>query len=296
MIAPPASEARVNAVATYLHEYVYGAGGLEARLSKTCRGLLRDTRIAVPDAPTVEQRRAVGAKPDERLVGLFTTPPAVIWVFPSEADLLGIDPIDVFGEELGHRFHFDHDLRAARIPVLASASGMRCLGPHDQGGRPMGAAALDVLEAPPYHDAHYCPVCHSVRDLAHAAFLLYYARTTTWLAAQPHEVPLGIGGTIPVMRRDIACAQFDLTRANDAGMLSNQQGELRSCCRLLDKAQCALRGILDREQISAAYAPVFEAAWACAVLTHSHFVWKLHGDDPAMRLSDLQVIKAFEQT
>ena len=64
----------------------------------------------------------------------------------------------------------------------------------------------------------------------------------------------------------------------------------------LDAAQAALVGILNRDQMSAAFAPVKKAAWACAVLTHSHFVYKFHGDDPALRLSDLQVIKAFSGT
>jgi hypothetical protein len=293
VISPPTTRTRADEVAALLSSYLYAPGGFAAMLSRNCRALLKDTTISVPPAPTAAQLGSVHAKADEHLMGIFTTPPARIAVFANEADALGIDPRDILKEELGHRFHFDHDLREARIPVLASASGVLCHGPHDMGGRPMGAAALDVLEKPPVHDTGYCPVCHSVRDMAHATFLLEYARETTWLAAQPEEVPLGIGGTVPVMRRDIACAQFDLTRANDAGMLVNQQGELRDACRLLDLAQAALVGILNRDQMSAAFAPVKKAAWACAVLTHSHFVYKFHGDDPALRLSDLQVIKAF---
>ncbi len=294
MISPPTTQARADAVAAELSAYLYEPGGFASRLSKNCRALLKDTRIAVPLQPTAAQLGSVGAGKDEHLMGIFSTPPALINVFANEADVMGIDPRDILKEELGHRFHFDHDLRPARIPVIATARGdLLCRGPHDMGGRPMGAAGLDVLEQPPIHDVQYCPVCHGVRDMAHATFLLEYARETTWLAAQPDEIPLGIGGTIPVMRRDIACAQFDLTRANDAGMLGHQQGELRAACRLLDSAQCSLQGILTRDQMSAAFAPVKAAAWACAVLTHSHFVYKFHADDPALRLSDWQVIKAF---
>lgn len=294
VISPPATPEQLNHTARVLHEYLWARGGLASLFSKPCLDLLREIQIIIPPAPTPAQLGSVHAGSAEHLLGLMTTPPKRVFVFTSESIALGVDVRDIVKEEIGHAMHFDHDLRPARIPVLARADGaLVCRGPHDLGGKPQGAAALEVLDDPPIHDARYCPVCHATEQAAHAVFLNEYARETTWLTAQPGEVPLGIGGTVPVMRRAIACAQFDLTRANNAGMLERQQGELRNACRLLDAAQAALRGILDRNQIAAAYEPMRKAAWACAVLTHSHFVHKLHGNDPALAISDLALIKAF---
>ncbi len=294
MISAPATREQTDRIAAELHDYLWKPGGFASLLSPACRALLKETQIIVPAAPTVAQLGSVGAGRDEHLLGLMTTPPKRIFVFANETAALGVDPRDVVKEEIGHAMHFDHDLRPARVPILGSAQGIVCHGLHGMGGTPQGAAALEVLDAPPTHDARYCPVCHAVQAMAHALFLLEYARETTWLAAQPGEVPLAIGGTVPVMRRAIATAQFDLTEANHRDMLEKQQGELRAACRLLDKAQTSLVGILDRDQISAAYEPVKQAAWAVAVLTHSHFVHAKYDSDPALRISDLQLIKAFK--
>ena len=258
--------------------------------------LLDETKIWVPLQPTPAQLGSVGATSEERLLGLMTTPPKQIYVFANESLATGISPRDIVKEEIGHAMHFDHDLRPARIPVFATRDGLLCRGPHDMGGRPMGAAALEVIEHPPYHEHGFCPACHPVRDMAHALWLNEYARETTWLTAQPREVPLGIGGTIPLMRHDIACAQLDLTRANDRNMFTNQQGELRDACRLLDAAQASLIGILDRNQISAAYEPLKKATTAVTVLTHSYFVHKKYQGDPALAMSDLQLLKVFRPT
>jgi hypothetical protein len=293
VISPPASRAQTDAIAADLHQYLHAPGGFLAMLAPSCRKLMAETQVVVPDTPTQAQLDSVHAGHDEHLLGLMTTPPKRVHVFANESIRLGVDPRDIVKEEIGHAMHFDHDLRPARIGILGGKRGMLCSGPHDMGGRPMGAAALEVIAHPPYDDPEYCPVCHPVRDLAHATWLLEYARETTWLTAQPQEVPIGIGGTIPLMRHDIACAQLDLTRANDKHMLGRQQGELRDACRLLDKAQMALVGILDRDQISAAFEPLAQARMACTVLTHSYFLHKHKG---GLAVSDTQLLRVFRPT
>jgi hypothetical protein len=293
MIVPPATAEQVQEMTGVLHDFLFRAGGFDSLLNPRLQGLVRDTRIGVEATPTPAELSAVSAGPGDQLLGLFTSPHPTIRVFANSCLALGEDPTNVLEHELGHRFGFDHDLRTARIPVLSSEMGPLCLGPHDAAGNPLGAGALEVLDDPP-GGAQYCPVCHAHSDAADAVMLLEGLSENAWLAAQPHELPLGLGGTIPLMRRRLACAQLDLVRAQGAGMFPDRAGEVRSAARLLHQAAFHLHGILDPEAVTTAQPSMKEAWRAVYTLTWAYFLRHNHGDDPNLRVSDLQLIAAFQ--
>jgi hypothetical protein len=287
MIVAPATPEQVSEMLGVVHQFLFKPGGFDSLLNPRLQGLVRDTAIGVEATPTPQELSAVGAGPGDQLLGLFTSPHPTIRIFANSCLALGEDPTNVLEHELGHRFGFDHDKRPARIPVLSSEMGPLCLGPHD------GAGALDVLDNLP-NGPMYCPVCHAHSDSADAVMLLEGLSENAWLAAQPHELPLGLAGTVPLMRRKLACAQLDLVRAQGMGLFPDRAGEVRSTARLLHQAAFNLHGILDPDAVTHAQ-PAMKEAWrAVYTLTWAYFLRHNHGDDPNLRVSDLQLIAAFQ--
>lgn len=278
---PPATKQQTDDMRGFLQHWLWAPGGFAAELAPKDRRLLHETILAVSDAPTQRMLVSVGATgPDSHLLGLFNTPAPEIRIFANEILVTGYQPEDVFEHELGHRLKFDHDLRPARMPYIANAQTGRvhCAGPHDVAGHTMGAAALDLPASMAQRHINPCPVCNMHSDLADALALITGLREDAYLAAQPHELPLGLGGTIPLMRSRIACAQLDLmVAAQDA--LVGRTGEIHNASHLYNQAQRALAGILDPEAVTLAYPPIRIAWRATYTINHGYFVRKYHPDD-----------------
>ncbi len=293
MATPPASEAERAAMAGFVTGWLWQPGGFADDLATRDKALIKATTIIVSAAPMQQQLNAVNATgAGQHLLGLFTTPPAVIHLFANEILATGYAPQDVLEHELGHRLKFDHDRRAARMPVIHADGdpAPRCTGPHDISGHTMGAAFYDSVEDRAKTDR--CPVCHIHDDTAVALMLLEGLREDAYLAAQPHELPDPWGGTIPLMRRRLACAQIDLGQVAGMEAMAGRGGEVREQAHLLNQAQHALTGILDPEAVSLAY-PHLRKAWrAAATLNAGYWLRVTHPHDLAQ--SDLMLNEAFQ--
>jgi hypothetical protein len=278
----------VAEMAGVVNAYLRGPGGLLERLSHREREEALHTHIhVVANAPLslLVMERATG--PDDHLLGLFTNPNPTIQLFCADIAAVGYDPVWVLDHELGHRFGFDHDLHTARAAMVATPSGVLCTGIHDLRGAPLGVEALKAVEQDPA-GINPCPVCRLYDTTVHAHGLLQDLTERAMLAAMPTELHLGLGGTIPLARGDIATAQLAVHEV--AAMLPDRLGELRDFSRQLAAVQKALKGWLTPAQVGAAV-PLARAARSTAYTINQAY-WIRH-NHPVVEARDLDTIAAF---
>lgn len=242
--------------------------------------LLVHTEIAVEQTASRADMAATGTPAGFTLLGIYTYPPPLIRVFADGVLGTHHDPVDVVSHELGHRFGFDH----SRFPVstglmVGADGGVHCSSFHPEAAQPTGWLAEPEVAA---HDDQSCPFCRLHSRTAEVEKLADGLRRRAWLAAQPTLIPLGLGGTIPLMRRKLTEAHEALLACADT--FPDRRGEVRDVDRLLHVTEERLAGHLTTEQVT----PVWEAAYAAwnasYSLTHSYF---LHTRHPGEVLRDL---------
>lgn len=244
----------VDMMAGSVWNALYGPTGVVHLLPDEERQMLFDTEIVVEDKPSKRDlalvAEDVGA--DGKLLGLFTHPPSKIQLFASSIIAVGYDPVDVATHELGHRLNYDHSLRKANVALV---------------GRREGPAEARVLIS-----GDSCPVCLLHSRLADVVMLLDGLRKRAHLQ---HEIPLGLGGTIPLAAKKTAEARSNL--ALIATSMPNRQGEIRELDSMLDQLQHALAQHLTPEAVSAAYILAYRAWDRAYDLNHAYWLQTIYG-------------------
>lgn len=215
--------------------------------------MLVDTTIYVCDEPTKHDISLVAEDvgDDGKLLGLFTHPPSVIQLFAANIIEVGYDPVDVITHELGHRFNYDHSLRPANVAMTAKV-----------GGEPRVRSLI----------ADDCPVCLVHRKLADTTMLLDGLRKRAHLQ---HEIPLGLGGTIPQCYQEVTEARSTLAMVT--AMMPGRAGQIRNLDGMLNQLQVALSQWMSPEDVSEAYALAYRACDRAYDLAHAYWLNALYG-------------------
>lgn len=256
-----------------------GPNALAASLSPEYADLLGTTVIEVHDHPSGRDLRLAGTPKGSLLLGLYTTPPARIQVFAVPTAEAGQDPVDVFEHELGHRFGFDHSTHPVQTGLFVDPSQgpvVRCTSYHPELAAAVPTAVADsASSAALVASGETCPVCRVHKRTAEAMALARGLRTRAWLAAQPTSLPLGLGGTIPLMRAHLVEARKALPEV--ATLLPDRTGEIRSLDRQLVAALDVMQGDHLTTLETTPMAEATEAAWSSAYsLAHHYFLHQNH--------------------
>ena len=246
------SRETVNNMAGAVENALYGPGGIAWRLPPDEQQMLIDTSIQVQDHPNSEDIALVSDEVgDGHLLGLFTHPPSKIQIFASSALAVGYDPVDIATHELGHRFGYDHSERPAKIAMSGSAYTEP---------RVRNLVAED------------CPVCLIHRKLAEVVMLLDGLKQRAHLQ---HQIPLGLGGTIPQAAALVVEARANLAIA--AASFQGREGQVRALDQQLIQLENALNQWQSPESISQAYALAYQAWDKAYDLNHIYWLQTLHG-------------------
>src|SRR5215472_2024828 len=159
------------------------------------RSMVEDTEYVVADEPTAEELALAEVPQGSILLGLYTSPPSRVTLFAGPIAVSGQRPRDILRHEVGHRLGFDHTLDHVAMGTVASAAGAarataRAAASYD-------IAGTESLRAD-WNDA--CPICKLYAKTAHAASLM---ADLNFAAQLEHMIPAGLGGTIPLARRDV---------------------------------------------------------------------------------------------
>jgi hypothetical protein len=273
----PASREQIIEMAGVVQAYLHGPAGLFARLEPREVQEATDTRVeVVPNAPMALLRQLDSLGPNDHLLGAFTTPDPTIRLFCASIIVTGYSPLDVVDHEFGHRFGFDHDKYQARAAMIFTPGGVRCTGVHGMRGEPLGVDAYKVLEMDPAQ-LNPCPVCRLYDCTVHAHGLMEDGRERAMLAAMPAEVPVAVGGTIPLARGDVAIAQLALTEADDL-VPPALLPRLHDLSHQLETCQSALKGWLDSEGLARTVAPLRIARSMAYQINQAHWAIASHPD------------------
>lgn len=266
------SPLEVEAMAGQVQAAIWGPRGLAHLLPGEEKGLLSETEIVVESEPSAEDRALAEAGPKDKLLGLFTHPPSRIQLFASDITAAGYDPVDVVTHELGHRFSYDHALRPAAVAIRIGELGNlppRTDGQAPRRSPPAGWATAPGLfgeEATVVRGSDTCPMCLLHARMAESEKLLDGLRKRAHLQ---HQIPEGLGGTIPLAQRKLAEAQGALGAVQ--GMAVDQD-EVRRLSDTLQAAQDQLSGWQTPESISVAHDTVYRG-WDLAFDINSHY-WR----------------------
>lgn len=255
-----------------IHHYLYGEGpaSFTRMLPPVNAHLLATTHLIIENASTNHFRTLAGTPPDSLLLGLYTTPPAEIRVFIDGCRATGHDPIDVFRHELGHRFGFDHTTHPVTTAYYVVNGVTRCTSFHPEDIVPTGWSdtherAIDTAD---------CPFCQLFTLTSSVAMHLTFLRERAWLAAQPTQLPIGLGGTIPLLRTKLDTAHATLLLC--ATQWPDRQGDIRRVDDWLHATQEALDGWITTEEITPAQQAAWRAAEAAYSLDHRYYVHMVH--------------------
>src|SRR5215472_11474024 len=152
------------------------------------RSMVEDTEYVVADEPTAEELALAEVPQGSILLGLYTSPPSRVTLFAGPIAVSGQRPRDILRHEVGHRLGFDHTLDHVAMGTVAT--GARAAAWYD-------IAGTESLRAD-WNDA--CPICKLYAKTAHAASLM---ADLNFAAQLEHMIPAGLGGTIPLARRDV---------------------------------------------------------------------------------------------
>ena len=216
--------------------------------------MLLDTEIEIKDQPSKKEISMVASDVGDHgvLLGLFTHPPSKIQLFASSILEVGYDPVDVATHELGHRFNYDHSLRPAAVTMV---------------GRRAGHAEARVLVS-----GDSCPVCLLHARTAEVMGLMDGLRKRSHLQ---HQIPQGLGGTIPLAAKKVAEARSSLALV--ANEFPDRQGEVRDLDNLLATMQDELNQWLTPEDVSRIHAQSIRAWDKAYDLNHQYWLQTMYG-------------------
>ena len=238
---------------------IWGPGGIAYLLPRDGPDseyqMLLDTEIVVQDEPSKKDIALVANEVGDSgvLLGLFTHPPAKIQLFASSILEVGYDPVDVATHELGHRFNYDHSLRPAAVTMV---------------GRREGNAEARVLVS-----GDSCPVCLLHARLAEVMGLMDGLRKRAHLQ---HQIPQGLGGTIPLAAKKVAEARSSLALV--ANEFPNRQDEVKSLDALLAQMQNELNQWLTPEDVSRIHEQSIRAWDKAYDLNHQYWLQTMYGN------------------
>lgn len=235
------SQRQLDQMAGEIHRALFGPGGVADLLPADERQMLEDTDIDVEDFPS---RHDIGLLQEDsdngkRLLGLFTNPPAVVRVYAANVIRAGYDPVDVAIHEVGHRLNYDHSLRDAAVALQAPKAAAHT-----------APAEARVLVAP-----DSCPFCLLHARTAEVMALVDGLRIRAQLQ---HQIPLGLGGTIPLAARKVAEARGALATA--ATYLPDRAGAVREADGYLAQLQQRLQQWLAPDDLAGVYV-IARKAW-----------------------------------
>jgi len=224
------------------------------------------TDIIVGHYPTPGECGMVEGSEGHVLLGLFTedldagVPPTIV-VFADNAVALQVPVGHVLWHELGHRWKYNHAIRQMTVGTRVAHDGVLI------DAAPLASGLQDVYRDPVafgWEGGSGCCLCRVHNHLAIAERLGHGAATETMVE---HQVPPGIGGTIPLIREHLRRAQDDLNAVNGVAQGQGRAGEARSLGRLIAEARRAWDGWQSENTIGAASQATTAAWWASYRLT-----------------------------
>jgi hypothetical protein len=237
-------------------------------LPKDQAAILDDTLVMTLSEPSKRDRELAQAKPGQHLLGLFTDGPnmqATIQTFASDILAVGYDPQDVARHEAGHRLDHDHSKRSAAVALFSSSAQ---------------AAPGRLEERVVTGDtAISCPVCALPRKMAEVVMNLEGLRLRSHLQ---HQIPLGLGGLIPLSRRQVDEAR-SLCGVVES-MLPDRDADTQHLQTLLADLQESLlgrngTGWMTPEDVSVAHTLAYRAWDRAYDLAHIWFLRDRHGSE-----------------
>lgn len=219
------------------------------RLTQDQQLVALDTRWQVLAEPTPAEVELANLPVGTVMFALYTSPPPTVTLYSGPIERERMNLREVIRHELEHRLGYDHQL--------------------DRIVQPCGVQVVPRAPAVGHNDA--CPVCRMHRHLAEADRL---AAGLAIASQQQGRIPLGLGGTVPLMRRELAQARALVPDLET--MLPDRRGELRSLQGSIGRSLQGIEGTVDPSRAQDAARTIHESWWAAYQLAWSHFAAR-HG-------------------